>query len=150
MKIKASSVFLTSGFYLHNRVVLYFLMLVALVHLLYLAVQQEFISATVFLLTAFLLSWFNKNLIIILFLSLTITALFRVCSNIETEGMTTQEKEATTPTTQEKETTTQKANDIKKNIHAKQIPESMVADDSEMDETSNQKKRDRPSKSKSG
>ena len=82
---------------LYNKYVLYFVFFVALFQLLYSAVQQDYLYCILFVLVGFLIHFFNKNMTIILTLSIAIST---IISNILKgrqlkieEGLTTEKEE---------------------------------------------------------
>ena len=58
---------------LQSRLILYFLFFLSLLTLYGYAVNRQFVFATVFIIVAFLTSFFSKNMIVILFLALATT-----------------------------------------------------------------------------
>ena len=62
---------------LHNRVLLYALLILALLDLFYLANSRDFTSVTIFILIGLLTSFFCKNMIVILFVSICITHILK-------------------------------------------------------------------------
>ena len=58
---------------LHNRFVLYFMLLLAIFETLYFVGTRDFASLVILLLVGFLTTFFNKNMIIVLFLALVVT-----------------------------------------------------------------------------
>jgi len=63
---------------LYNQVVLYFIFIVVLLNLFYLAVDKDYITISIALLVGFITSFFSKNMIVILFMALTISNMLRV------------------------------------------------------------------------
>jgi small-conductance mechanosensitive channel len=68
---------------LHNRVLLYALLILALLDLFYLANSRDFTSVTIFILIALLTSFFCKNMIVILFVSICITHILKYPRSLE-------------------------------------------------------------------
>lgn len=60
-------------FILHNTAVLYFLLFLSLIYLISLTIQRNFTTASVFILTGFLTSFFSQNMIVVFLVSLIIT-----------------------------------------------------------------------------
>ena len=58
---------------LHNRVVLYLFLFVAFVEMLYFISSKDYASFSILLIVGFLTSFFNKNMVIVLLLSLLVT-----------------------------------------------------------------------------
>ena len=87
---------------IHNKFILYFVLIISLADLFYLSVERDFISILSFILIGFLFSFFTKNMLIILFLALTLSNILKFGSSITREGLDTK-----TPTKE-------KSNDAKK------------------------------------
>jgi hypothetical protein len=68
---------------LHNRVLLYALLILALLDLFYLANSKDFTSVTIFILIGLLTSFFCKNMIVILFVSICITHILKYPRSLE-------------------------------------------------------------------
>lgn len=77
---------------IHNKFILYFILLISLGNLFYLSVEQDFMSITVFVLVGFLTSFFSKNMLVILFIALTITNILKYGSNVVQEGATNKDE----------------------------------------------------------
>jgi hypothetical protein len=71
---------------IHNKFILYFVLIISLADLFYLSVERDFISIFSFILIGFLFSFFTKNMLIILFLALTLTNILKFGSGITKEG----------------------------------------------------------------
>lgn len=63
---------------IHNKYVLYFVFIVSLFDLFYLAVARDFFSISIFILIGFITSFFSKNMVVILFMALTISNILRL------------------------------------------------------------------------
>jgi len=63
---------------LYNQIVLYFIFAVSLLNLIYLAVDTDYVTIAVYLLIGFITSYFSKNMVVILFMSLTISNMLRI------------------------------------------------------------------------
>uniref|UniRef100_A0A6C0K0F9 Uncharacterized protein n=1 Tax=viral metagenome TaxID=1070528 RepID=A0A6C0K0F9_9ZZZZ len=72
---------------LYNKYVLYVSFIVCLVNLLIWMFSGEFIHVAVFLLVGYLTSYFSKNMIVILVISLVVSNVVKSGSNIVLEGM---------------------------------------------------------------
>jgi hypothetical protein len=68
---------------LHNRALLYALLILALLDLFYLANSRDFTSVTIFILIGLLTSFFCKNMIVILFVSICITHILKYPRSLE-------------------------------------------------------------------
>lgn len=73
---------------IHNRFILYFVLIISLADLFYLSVERDFISILSFILIGFLFSFFTKNMLIILFLALTLTNILKFGGGVTSEGFT--------------------------------------------------------------
>lgn len=62
---------------LHNKYVLYFVFIIALMNLLYETVKQDYLYCALFVLIGFLTAFFNKNMIVILVITLASSAIIR-------------------------------------------------------------------------
>jgi hypothetical protein len=71
---------------IHNKFILYFVLIISLADLFYLSVERDFISILSFILIGFLFSFFTKNMLIILFLALTLSNILKFGSSITREG----------------------------------------------------------------
>lgn len=71
---------------IHNRYILYFILLLSLANLFYLSIERDFISICSFILIGFLFSFFTKNMLIILFLALTLTNILKFGGSVVSEG----------------------------------------------------------------
>jgi hypothetical protein len=78
---------------LHNRVILYFLVILALFDLIYFLNTNDIFSFFVLLLTGFLTSFFNKNMTVILFITIIITHIMKYGRSSYSEGMDNMENE---------------------------------------------------------
>lgn len=87
-----SGKFFTSNL-LYNRSILYFFLLVTLLDLYYLSVTNDYLSVSIFIITAILVSFFNKNMIVIMIIGLAVMHMlkFGIKSTLN-EGMTTTSK----------------------------------------------------------
>jgi hypothetical protein len=84
----------TSNSILHNRVLLYAILLLALLDLFYLANVKDFTSVIVFILVGILTSFFCKNMIVILFVAICITHILKYPRSLEgAENMNEKEEE---------------------------------------------------------
>jgi hypothetical protein len=63
----------TLGPVLHNRFVLYFMLFLAIVEILYFMGTRDVASLVILSLVGFLTTFFNKNMIVVLFLALVVT-----------------------------------------------------------------------------
>lgn len=63
---------------LYNQIVLYFIFIVVLSNLFYLAVDNDYMTICVALLIGFITSFFSKNMVVILFMALTISNILRL------------------------------------------------------------------------
>ena len=79
---------------LQNKYVLYVLVLVSLLNILDLANKKDFNSVIVFVIVGFLVSFFNKNMIVILLCALLFTHVLKYVNKVvRKEGMENEKKE---------------------------------------------------------
>jgi hypothetical protein len=78
---------------LYNKYVLYVSFVVCLLNLLIWMFSGEFIHVAIFLLVGYLTSYFSKNMIVILVISLVVSNVIKSGSNIVLEGMETKKKD---------------------------------------------------------
>lgn len=86
---------------LHNRFILYFFTLIALINVLFFAGVGDIPSLITFVLVGFLTSFFSKNMIVILVLSLTVTHILKYGMGNTYEGMKSTADETTDEPTDE-------------------------------------------------
>ena len=99
---------------LHNRFILYFFTLIALINVVFLAGVGDVPSLITFVLVGFLTSFFSKNMIVILVLSLTVTHILKYGMGNTYEGMKTADETTDAPTDEPTDETTDKTTDKKK------------------------------------
>lgn len=118
----------------NNRYVLYFFFFLAIVDISYFINTRDFKSLMVFVLIAALTSMFNKNMIVVLCLSLVTTHIIKFGSKSYQEGMKNKEKEG-----------------AKNKLEMSSVEdEDEVADNDEMDEKTDKKtKKDTKKETKS-
>jgi hypothetical protein len=78
---------------LHNRVLLYATFVFSLLNLVIFMVEKDFYSITFFILIGFLTTFFSKNMLVVLLLSLILTNILKYGSNLNKEGMDEDEDE---------------------------------------------------------
>jgi hypothetical protein len=78
---------------LYNKFVLYAAFIVCIINLLIWLFSGEFIHVAVFMLVGYLTSYFSKNMIVILVISLVVSNVVKSGTNIVLEGMQDQVKE---------------------------------------------------------
>lgn len=72
---------------LHNRVLLYFIFLLSLGNLFYLLMERDLTTIVIFLIVGFLTSFFSKNMLIILFVSVVVANILKYGARIRHEGL---------------------------------------------------------------
>jgi len=87
---------------LHNKYVLYLIFIIALGNLLTLVHTYDYYSASIFVLIGFLTSFFSKNMIVILFISIAFTNIIKYGAKAGIEGMTSDESDEKEDTESEK------------------------------------------------
>lgn len=79
---------------LYNRYILYFFLAVSLIDLYYLSQIKDYMSVTIFILVGLLVSFFNKNMIVIMMVALSVTHLLKYgIKSTLNEGMQDKEEE---------------------------------------------------------
>lgn len=79
---------------LHNRVVLYVIVLLSILNVLFLANKKDYNSVMLFIIVGFLTSLFNKNMIVILLVALLSTLAFKQMNQLmNKENMENKKKE---------------------------------------------------------
>lgn len=76
---------------LYNRYVLYFVFFVALSNLFIAAFQQNYMFCTYFVLIGFILTFFNKNMTVVLVLTIAFANILSVSTGVSREGMDVKE-----------------------------------------------------------
>ena len=76
---------------LYNRFVLYFVFFVALSNLFIAAFQQNYMFCTYFVLIGFILTFFNKNMTVVLVLTIAFANILSVSTGVSREGMDVKE-----------------------------------------------------------
>jgi len=83
---------------LHNRFVLYFVLFLALSDLLFLAMESEYISVAVFVLSGFVTSFFSKNMMVVMCVAMVITNILKYGTGIRLmEGLKDKKETPATP-----------------------------------------------------
>ena len=92
---------------LHNRYLLYFIFIIALSDFLYLVYINDIYSSSIFALIGFLTSFFSKNMIVILFMAITVSNIIKFGNirSISKEGFTDEEPIHETDETKETDET---------------------------------------------
>lgn len=87
-----------SGNLLNNRFVLYFIFFISILNLYYYAISGNYFLAIVFILVGFMTSFYSKNMIVILCISLVVSGILQYGTSVTKEGFeegednTTEEK----------------------------------------------------------
>ena len=122
----------SSNSILHNRALLYALLILALLDLFYLANSRDFTSVTIFILIGLLTSFFCKNMIVILFVSICITHILKYPRSLEgAKNMNNEEDE------EEKENMENEEEEEKENMENKKNTEEMTNEMKEFMEVQN-------------
>jgi len=100
---KSSNKIMSINSILYNRFVLYIFVFMALINLMFFASTNDIRSLLTLLIVGFLTSFFSKNMIVILFISLVFTHILKYGTNIS-EGMTDEKTDSSEniETTEEK------------------------------------------------
>ena len=70
----------------NSRVILYFILVLALTNLFYLVTSTNYMFASIFILVGFITSFFSKNMIVILCIALTVTNVLQYGNKAAMEG----------------------------------------------------------------
>ncbi len=84
---------LSNGKILENRALLYLVFFISIMYLLLLAASNNYYYAAAFILVGFLTSFFSKNMIVILFISITLTSIIQYGNKAGLEGLENEDKE---------------------------------------------------------
>ena len=80
---------------LHNRIILYFITILAVLDIVYLLGTNDVVSFSVLILVGLLTSFFNKNMIVILVIAMAVTHVIKYgAAGYVSEGMENQEEES--------------------------------------------------------
>lgn len=121
---------------LHNRVLLYALLILALLDLFYLANSRDFTSVTIFILVGLLTSFFCKNMIVILFVAICITHILKYPRSLEgAKNMDDEEEEK--KESMENEDDDEEKKEKKENMENKKSTEEMTSEMKEFMEVQN-------------
>lgn len=114
----------SANFLIHSRAVLYVLLFFSIIHIIYLANNNDITSMMIFVLVGLLTSFFNKNMVIILSVALIITNVLRSVMKkdyILSEGFSENEKD-------EKESQEKKESHEKKEQEKRLNPDELKED----------------------
>jgi len=104
--MKKTNIASTAKSIVYNKFVLYAVFVAALFDLLYSAVKQDYLYCTLFILVGFLISFFNKNMTVILTLTIAFSNILRSVirgSDMKVEGLEGKEGANDKETTDDKE-----------------------------------------------
>jgi hypothetical protein len=90
--MKTSEVLRNPGKILYNRYVMYFILLLAIANLLFLAVGGELMMVATFFMVGFITSFFSKNMIVIMTIAMAITNIVRFGTGQRMEGLENEEE----------------------------------------------------------
>ena len=85
-KIKNIFIATNNNAIIHNKIILYIIFFISLGDLFILLTENDIFSISVFILVGVLTTYFSKNMLIVLFISLVVTNLLKYGSSITTEG----------------------------------------------------------------
>lgn len=135
---------------IHNKILLYVLFLFSLISIFYLAIHKEFVSVSVFILVAFLTSFFSKNMTVVFLVAILFTFVYRLSKKIHVEGFTDETDETDEKEEDPIEEIIIEENEEKKKKNASTLQESMIADPEELDADAITKKIEKEAKHKIG
>ena len=76
---------------LHNKFVLYFIFIIVICNTFQFMMQKEFMVCIIFVLTGVLTSFFSKNMIVIMLVSIIVANIFKYGSRLRTDGFRNEE-----------------------------------------------------------
>lgn len=85
-QIKNKLIAPSNNAFIHNKFILYFIFFLSLADLLILTVEKDYVSVSIFILVGILVTYFSKNMLIILFIALTFTNIIKYGTKIRSEG----------------------------------------------------------------
>lgn len=91
--LKSSEILKNPGKILYNRYVMYFILLLAIADLMFLAVGGETFMIALFVLVGFVTSFFSKNMVVIMTVAMALTNIVRFGATQRIEGLDNQEDE---------------------------------------------------------
>jgi hypothetical protein len=106
--LKKPNIIGTAKGIIYNKYVLYVVFLAALVDLLYSAVREDYTYCILFVLVGFLVAFFNKNMTVILTLTIAVSTILRNLirgNEVKVEGFDSEEPDKLAGTTPKKKTT---------------------------------------------
>ena len=71
---------------IHNKFVLYLVLIISLFNLFYLSVERDMVTIVIFILVGLLTSFFSKNMLVIMVIALTISSILKYGTRIRREG----------------------------------------------------------------
>ena len=99
--IRTSTLLKSGNNILHNRFILYFILMVSILNLIGFATNGNLLSPVIFVLVGFLTTFFSKNMLVVLMVPLLITNILNY-NESNMEGMDNEdEKEETPPSDEE-------------------------------------------------
>jgi hypothetical protein len=90
--MKTSEVLRNPGKILYNRYVMYFILVLAIANILFLAVGGELMMVATFFMVGFITSFFSKNMIVIMTIAMAITNIVRFGAGQRLEGLENEGK----------------------------------------------------------
>jgi len=89
---KKTDVYKMSHSILHNKFVLYFIFALAVGNLFQFVMLNNLLAAIVFILVGLLTSFFSKNMVVIMVVSMVVANIFKFGTNIRLEGFENEEE----------------------------------------------------------
>jgi hypothetical protein len=77
---------------IHNKFVLYLVLIISLFNLFYLSVERDMVTIVIFILVGLLTSFFSKNMLVIMVIALTISSILKYGTRIRREGFEEESK----------------------------------------------------------
>ena len=94
--IRTSTLLKSGNNILHNRFILYFILMVSILNLIGFATNGNLLSPVIFVLVGFLTTFFSKNMLVVLMVPLLITNILNY-SESNMEGMDNEDEKEETP-----------------------------------------------------
>ncbi len=88
--IRTSTILKSGNNILHNRFILYFILMISILNIIGFTTSGNFISPVIFVLVGFLTTFFSKNMLVVLMVPLLITNILNY-GNTNMEGMDNEE-----------------------------------------------------------
>jgi len=99
--IRTSTILKSGNNILHNRFILYFILMVSILNIIGFTTSGNLLSPVIFVLVGFLTSFFSKNMLVVLIVPLLITNILNYGNISNMEGMDNEEEKEKDPPSDE-------------------------------------------------